>query len=206
MKTTKTTLSVAMAIMVATFVFCGCQKDGGGKLESGWFDGRITATVDNSVPTTVARVVAWNDTGFSGGYLTGKNMCDPVTYSGSSFTVNLPNPPPSAARMETIKYLFENALGVSGATYSDPGVRITDADFLAFNSALNQVYGFFSNRTSDGNMECMYIYAQSDATVTGGSNLSVSFKEGWNRLYVSSKLITTKTQSGLKWYFGEFNF
>jgi hypothetical protein len=204
MKTTKTTLSVAMAITVATFVLCGCQKDGGGKLESGGFDGRITATIENSVPSQVTRIVPWNDIGFNDGYLTGIQLGDAVTYSGNSFTVTLPNSLPSNVRWVTTRQLFENILGIEGTIkYSDPNVRLADVDFLALNSGLTQLLGYFTHASSDGNMECWFVYAQGDVTVTAGNNLSVSFQEGWNRIYISSKLITTKAQGNMKWYFSD---
>jgi len=199
---TKKTLLMAMAILVMTFIFGGCQKDGGGKLESGRFNGTISATVENDAPG-VGLVVAWNDAEISGGYLHGEQASDPATYSGNSFTLKLPNTPPSGCTSMTVKSVFENEMGISGAKFSDPGVRIVGIDILGFNSAGDAMYGFFMQITPDEKMQCIYLYAEGDVTVTGGSNLKVSFEEGWNRLYISDKLITTKAQSGLVWYFNE---
>jgi len=203
MKTTKKILQMAMAILVAAFVFNGCSKDSGGKPQSGLFDGKITATIENSseVPSIVAKVVPWNNLGTDGGYLTGNQLANAVTYSGGSFTVTLPNPLPSGMRSVTIKQLFEDFLEIEGAKYSDPNVRVYDVDFLAFNTALNQLPGYFVYVSSDGKTQCWHVYADGNVTVTGGTNLSVSFEQGWNRIYISQKLITTKAQSGLKWFF-----
>ena len=206
MKTTKKILQMAMAIMVTAVIFNGCQKDGGGTPQSGLFDGKISATIDNSseVPSIVTRVVAWNNLGSDGGYLTGNQLADAVAYSGGSFTVTLPNPLPSGMRSVTVKQLFEDILEIEGKPkYSDPNVRLFDVDFLAFNTGFTQLPGYFVQVSSDKKMECWYVYADGDVTVTGGSNLSVSFGQGWNRLYLSQKLITTKAQSGMKWYFSD---
>ena len=201
MKATNKTFQMAMTIMVTTLILIGCKKDDV-PLVSGSFNGRITATVENDAPG-VGLVVAWNETEIQGGTLYGEQASDPVSYNGSSFTLNLPATPPAGCTFVTIKSAFEDDLGVSGAKYSNPNVRIMGIDILGWNSAGNTMYGFFVHITSDEKMQCVYLYAEDDVTVRGGSNLSVSFKEGWNRLYISDNLVTTKEQSNLKWYFSE---
>ena len=200
---------MVIAIMTTAVIFCGCSKDGGGKLESGWFDGKITATIENEVPANVGKVWAWNNCSISeGGDLYGNPLggtTSAVTFSSNGFTYNLPDPPPSGMEWSTIKDYFEENLGMDPkAKYSDPDVEIMDVDFIALNSAVSGYFGYFAQATSDGSGMYGYLYAKGDVTVTGGSNLSVSFKKGWNRLYASQKLITTKAQKGLKWYYMEF--
>ena len=200
---------MAMAIMVTSIILSGCKKDDGGKLESGWFDGVINATIENEAHKDVGKVGAWNNCSISEGTLYGNplgGLSNAVTFSNKSFTINLPDPPPAGMAWFSIKDYFEENFGMdSKVKYSDPDVEIMDVDFIALNSAITGYYGYFMQTASDGKSRYGYFYAKSDVTVTGASNLTVSFERGWNRLFISSKLITTKAQKGLNWQFFTFN-
>jgi hypothetical protein len=50
----------------------------------------------------------------------------------------------------------------------------------------------------------MFVYADSDVTISGGTNISVSLQRGWNRVYVSSSQLTTKAPDDMKWNFEYF--
>ena len=203
--------SLVAAILFATVYFNGCSKDDESPV-SGGFNGRVTADVEteNWDLSPVKQVVAWNDPGLQCNNgscsLLGKQMNDPVNFNNNRFTMNLPDPPPSNVDMFDIKYVFENILKVSGTLkYSDSKVLVTDADFLAHTGEF--FVGYFLHMTSDKKTTCYYVYAESDVTVTGGSNVTVSLKEGWNRLYRTdggNGKCTTKEPKDLKWFFEDF--
>jgi hypothetical protein len=214
MKTTKTTMAVAIMVMFTiSSGFSGCKKDTTPPLVSGSFNGQITAQVENSAPS-VGIVVPWNETDIvlSGGkyVLVGKQAGPAVIYSSNRFTLTLPNPPWDEVHLIPVKTAFEDPdyLGIKGnPKYSNTNALVADVDFLGWNTAGTSAYGFFQHLTSDGNTQCFYVYASEDVTVTGGSNLAVMLKAGWNRIYVSSEMITTKApEEELKWYFSEFDF
>ena len=201
-------------VAVAMMFFGGCAKDNTPSLVSGGFNGRVTADVEAEDwnLSIIQQVVPWNEPGIqcnsagSDCYLLGEQMGDPVSFNNDRFTINLPDPPSSNANMYDIKHVFENILNVSGTLkYSDPNVLVTDIDFLAHTGS--SFVGYFLHMTSDKKTTCFYVYAESDVTVTGGSNVSVSLKEGWNRMYHTegeSGKYTTKTVNDLKWFFYDF--
>jgi hypothetical protein len=100
---------------------------------------------------------------------------------------------------------FMNADGKGKLKVSNPSARVVDIDFYGFYLVGDDFYdiGIFSYVTSDKATTCMFVYSDSDVTVTGGANVSVSLKQGWNRVYLSSK-ITTKAPDGLKWNYKSF--
>ena len=205
-------ISILTATMtVALTFFGGCSKDDLPSLVSGGFNGRISATVDPEDwdLSPIRYVVAWNDPeiDMARGLLLGEQMGDEVSYSNNKFSINLPDPLPSKIEMVEIKDAFENMLNISGSLkYSNPKVMIADVDFLAHTNS--HFVGFFYNATADKKTTCVYVYADGDVTVTGGSNISVSLKAGWNRIYHTEggngKYTTKAPEEELKWYYDNF--
>jgi pectin methylesterase-like acyl-CoA thioesterase len=92
---------------------------------------------------------------------------------------------------------------------SNSGAGIIDIDFIAFyyDEYEDEYYvaGWFFYATSlQQETVCMFVYVDSDVTVTGGSNISVSLGRGWNRMYKVGNKLTTKAPDGLKWYYEDF--
>ena len=210
-------ISILTATMtVAMMFFGGCSKDDNGpSLVSGGFNGRITATVDPKESDDVSgikAVVPWNSPVIdkANNLLLGEQMGDVVSYSNNKFTVNLLDPPPSNIELVDVKYAFENFWGGKGTLkFSNPDVLVTDVDFIAHTTGNNDGYftGFFINASADKKTTCIYVYTESDVTVTGGS-VTVSLKEGWNRLYYTegadSKCTTKAPEGEMKWYYEVF--
>ena len=195
------------AIAVAMASFNGCSKDDGPSLVSGGFNGRVTANVDpeNWDLSPLKQVVAWNSPviDLANDRVLGTQMSDPANYTNNKFTINLPDPPPSDADWVDIKYALENYLGISGnLKCSDPNVEVTDCDFLALTD--DGFVGYFLNSSADKKTTCLYWYVDGDVTVTGGK-VSLSLKEGWNRIYNTDSgkgTVTTKAPSGeMMWYY-----
>jgi len=198
-------------MMVAVNFFSGCSKDDLPALVSGGFNGRITATVNPETwdLSPIKYVIAWNDPVIDTerGLLLGEQMGDPVSFSSNKFTINLPDPLPSSIDMVEIKYAFENILSISGTLkYSNPKALVADVEFLAHTDT--HFVGFFQNATADKKTTCFYIYVDGDVTVTGGSNISVSFKAGWNRIYHTEggngKYTTKAPEEDFFWYYDNF--
>ena len=209
MKNAVKKISNSVAIMtLAIMFFGGCDKDNGPSLVSGGFNGRVSATVDPEDwdLSPVKYVVAWNGTDLDASKnLLGVQVGQPAPFSNNKFTVTLPDPPPSNADWMDIKYALEEMLELSGTLkYSDPNVQVADADFLP-NDGETSFYGFFIHATEDKKTTCGYLYADGDVTVTGG-NVSLSLKEGWNRVYLTQNgKCTTKAPDGdMKWYYESF--
>ena len=197
-------------IVVAMVFFGGCNKDDNTpSLVSGGFNGRVSATVDPEGfdLSPIKYVVPWNDldVDYNNSLVLGEPIGEPVPYNNNRFTINLPDPPPSQSVWVDIKYALEEYLGLSGnLKCSNPDVQASDADFLAYDG--EYLTGYFLNTTSDKKTTCIYIYADGDVTVTGG-NVSLSLKEGWNRIYSEGKngKCTTKAPDGdMKWYYDNF--
>jgi len=130
-----------------------------------------------------------------------------VSFSNNKFTITLPDSPPSTVDMVSIKYAFEKILNVSGnLKYSNANVLVIDTDFLAHTGS--GFAGYFLNATSDKKTRCIYVYAESDVNITGGNNISVSLKGGWNRIYYTedgkgNKFSTKAPDGDMKWYFND---
>jgi len=197
-------------ITVAMFFFGGCSEDEGPSLVSGSFNGTVTATIDPEGfdLSPIKFVEPWNSpkVDWSTSSLHGEQIGDPVAYSNNKFTINLPDPPPSKSEWVDIKYALENYLGLSGTlNCSDPKVQVTDVDFIARTG--EGYVGYFLNTSPDKKTTCFYIYTDGDVTITGG-NVSMSLKEGWNRVYNTDSgkgKVTTKAPDGdMKWYYQAF--
>jgi len=198
------TATVAVAIMFLG----GCKKETGPSLVSGGFNGKITATVDTEDwdLSPLKFVVPWNDPRISGSSLLGEQMGDGVNFSNKKFTITLPNPPPSNVDLNNVKDAFEDMIDGT-LKFSDPKVLVADVEFLAHTG--EYFTGFFYNASSDKKTACYYVYADGDVNVTGGNNISISLKEGWNRVYHindgKNNKFTTKAPDGeLKWYYDNF--
>ena len=210
----KSKFSPLFTLLFFALVFNGCSNDDKlPTLVSGGFNGTITATVDAEDwdLTSIRWVVPWNEPSIecnSGNCsLLGEQMGDEVSFSNNRFTISLPDPPPSGIDKVDVKYAFENFLNISGKlTYSNPDVQVVDVDFLAHTG--NGFAGYFLNASSDKKTICLYVYAEGDVTITGGTNISVSLKRGWNRIYYTKggngNYTTKAPDSDMKWYFEDF--
>jgi len=212
MKNAVKKISNLMAITtLAIMFFSGCDKnDDLPQLVSGGFNGRISATVDPEGfdLSVIKYVVPWNELAidYNRGVVLGEQIGEPIPYSNNRFTINLPDPPPSASVWVNIKYALENYLGLSGnATCSNHNAQVTDADFIAYTG--EYLTGYFLNTSPDRKTVCMYLYSNSDVTVTGG-NISLSLKEGWNRIYNTDRgkgQVSTKAPDGeMTWFYEDF--
>jgi len=205
--------SVAM-LSVAAIFFGGCSKDDNtSPLVSGGFDGRVTASnVDFGGESTqfVNYVMAADEAGFSGSTFHGTYINDDdVQVKNGGFTMTLPTSGLSSY-LEDVTSFFDYfmAAGDKGKIkVSNPNARVMDIDFIGFyydaEDEVVYVSGIFSYATSDKRTQCMFVYADSDVNITGSANVTVSLKQGWNRVYLSDKL-TTKAPDGMKWYFEYF--
>jgi len=172
------------------------------KPESGAFDGKITAKVENASEADNANVskvqaLLWDD-----------NIDDDVviasgSYANGNFTLTLP---------QTVS---NNLLENVEDRFGDPEVEISDKKA---NIAI--VWGFYYYDGDDkrvgsldyekGNIYAFFVYADKDVTVTGRSSdndiYNMSLKKGWNIVYdnptsIGKKGYTTQSIDGLKWYF-----
>ena len=212
MKNAVKKISISVAIMtLAIMFFGGCEKDKDSPpLVSGGFNGRVSATVDPEGYdlSAIKFVVPWNELDIDDeDFILGAQIGDAVAFTNNRFTINLPDPPPSVSVWVDIKYALENYLGLSGTLKcSNPDAQVTDVDFVAWDGG-EYLYGYFYNSTPDRKTVCIYVYSDSDVTVTGG-NVSISLKEGWNRLYNTDEgkgKVTTKAPDGeMKWFYEDF--
>jgi hypothetical protein len=213
---------IATAIIMAG-LFAGCKDDNNGignNLESGAFDGKITAKVVNGNQydglISTVKVMRWSEDDNGYEELASGN------YSNGGFTLTLPTPDD--------KYLGEIAEDLAGGSVkvSDKNARaFTFSNIGAFNSTGQNVGRLYYRNETTGTV-CTFFYADRDVTVTGSEtvtekgengskdyyytyNYSVSLKSGWNKVYIvvrdgtsaNTSIITFTTQaiSGLKWYF-----
>jgi hypothetical protein len=191
-------------MILSAILFGGCKKDNvPSKLASDAFNGRVTATIENEDECTfVSSVVAVYDAHISSGTLYGASFAE-ANYRNGGFTINLPTSGIYDENMMDVADFFEGELRISGgAKYSEPDARVTYVEFLAFDSS-DYLRGSFQYITPDQKTFAIFIFADMDVTVTGGTNLSVSLKEGWNRLYYSTGEITTKAPKDLVWVFSD---
>jgi len=204
-------ISVAM-ISVVTMIFSGCSKDDDiSSLVSGSFDGKVTANVDGGAGLMVNAILAINNAGFDhSGNFDGNVVGSAVAFTNGSFTITLPTSGFSSYLMDVTEFFeyFMQAGEKGKIKVSNPNARIVDVDFIGFfyDEDDDEVYvsGLFSYKSSD--FICMFVFVDSDVNVTGATNISVSLKRGWNRVYAASALntLTTKAPNGMKWYFDYF--
>ena len=199
--------STLMVIFAIAIVGCSKEdKDNAKKLVSGAFNGRIVATVENSASITdrIEYVVASSDLVTSGSNISYTYLGD-CEYKNGGFTLVLDTPEPK--NLTGIENFFQNTLKVSGKVkYSNSSAKTTYIlDFLAVYEHNGEGYatGLFRNKSSDGGTMCVFVYVDTDVDATAGSNITVSLKQGWNRLYYSSgkNMMTTKDTGDTKWYY-----
>ena len=154
--------------------------------------------------------MALNDPGFDySGDFDGNLIGDGGSFNNGSFTITLPTSGFSSYLVDVAGFFDDfMAAGDKGKfKVSNPGARVLDVDFIGFyyDEDDDDVYvsGLFFYATADKNIKCLFVYADGDVDVTGGANVSISLKQGWNRVYVSDKM-TTKAPDGMKWHFDYF--
>ena len=208
-------ISISVAVMiVATMFFSGCNKDDNKddsqSLVSGGFNGTVAATVDGGSGLTVNVVWAINEAGFYSGTFEGNDVGDPVSFNNGNFIVTLPTSGFSSYLVDVTGFFdyFMKAGDKGKLKVSTPGARVMDVDFIGFyyDEDEDEVYvsGLFLYATADKKTKCLFVYADSDVDVTGGANVSISLKKGWNRVYVSDKLTTKAPDGDMKWHFEGF--
>jgi hypothetical protein len=190
----------------------------GEDLESSPITGNtITASVENGnayngTISTMKAVYNINDFGKESDgfyYVDGGEVAGTGNYSNGGFTLQLNATIPDAQLSKVTDWAEE----FGGATISNTDAKIVFVDFIvAYNSAGKGV-DYFNLLKFEDNKEiyAMLWYADRDFSITGGSEkASISLQEGWNYVYVIdtknssgnyiSSEMTTKPQSGLKWY------
>jgi len=197
-------LTVAVA---ATTMFVACSKDND-EPESGWFDGTITAVVENgnAYNGVVSKVTAeaWDNNSrkfveiASGSYTNGGfTLRLPATLSDNYLKSDIFGPVKDA-----LKFSDENAkatIEVIISAYNSSGVKVGWFD-----------YGTEAEKYPA--IDVSFMYADRDLTITGSFvdrgdtySYSISLKKGWNKLYNTwddgYDEYTTKPVSGCKWYF-----
>ena len=135
-----------------------------------------------------------------------------TNYSNGGFTLTLP-----AVLDDKFLYTFEEYGNIK---VSDENAKISDFEGGArgYDSNNEMIHRIdLVGKNNDLFTFVFFVYADRDVTITGsherecGSSetLNVSLKRGWNRVYSTAKYtenvskyeISTKSVSGLKWYF-----
>ena len=203
-------ISILMAMITVATMSCSKDNDNDEPLVSGAFNGTVTAAVDGGAALTVNAVLALNDPGFDySGDFDGNLIGDGGSFKNGSFTITLPTSGLSSYLVDVAGFFDDfMAAGDKGKLkVSNPSTRVLDVDFVGFyyDDDEDEVYvsGLFFYATADKSIKSLFVYADSDVDVTGGKNVSVRLKQGWNRVYVSDKL-TTKAPESMKWYFEKF--
>ena len=195
---------IAMAICSALLmIFTACDKDdesGNSKQDS--FNGTLTAKVENgaSYEAQISKVWALYDAKVnSAGDLSGR-MLSTGDFVNGGFTINLPDMPSSF--LMNIQTFFASGLSIDAELeYSDPDTRLLDADFFGISSDDKYVDYFVYTNGGTKRAICLFVFAESDATVKGGS-VNVKLQRGWNRIYwtPSDKKVSSSAPDGMKWY------
>jgi hypothetical protein len=192
----------SMIVAVMTLAMMSCKKeDVGSKLVSGAFNGTVTAAVENGAAYNdqISKVIAVIDARIVNNEFHGTSAGQ-SSYANGGFSISLPAEVPDEF-LVNIEDFFTDVLQVSGKLkYSVTGARMNYVDFVGF---LNDYYVDFFNyyKRGDKPVICFCVYADMDVDVTGGTNISVSLRQGWNRIYhTDGKSISTKAPDGMKWY------
>jgi hypothetical protein len=215
-------------------LFCGllitvaCNKDDDKKIPSGWFNGRITAVVENgnnynSLIGKVAVIAEFRtDKKDEWGYYEwDSEIIASNNWSNGGFTLTLP-------AMLDDKFLWDLSDDFpTSLTLSDRNVKVSNAIwFRPYNSDGDCRVGWLDYGKEDENsyVVAFFVYADRDVIITGSHDdycceecgtwfevWNVSLKRGWNKIYATEKEVqggwraeySTKAVSGLKWYFEE---
>jgi hypothetical protein len=208
------TKKVLTFVLAASFIIGGCSKkeifdeiDDNENLVSGAFNGKITAQVENNAPDVNAVAAVYNLGFDSQDNFVGKIIGEGFAYSNNGFSLTLTTSGLNQY-LENITEFFEGFMAEGEKEkikISKPDAGIMEVDITGFYVDENEdvfVSGFFFNATSTQRETfCMFVYVDSDVRVTGGANISVSLKKGWNRLYKVSNKLTTQAPAGLKWFY-----
>jgi len=213
--------------------FCGllltasCNKEKDNEIPTSWFNGTITAIVENGndynsiiskVMTLVGECIIIRVDADDPGTVECTEMIF-ANYSNGGFTLTLP-------AIVDDKYLrFFRFLDISSSlTISDPNAKLFEMYSINAYDSNDVRIGDFSYIKQDEKSYTagFFWYADRDFTITGSLFLdeegcyfveeggipliwSVSLKKGWNRvyeiMYENKAEISTKAVSGMKWYF-----
>ena len=193
-------------IFFFALILNGCSKDDD-KMSNpiaDSFSGTITANIENgaSYNSEISKVFALYEATVNSvtGKLTGKTLGN-VEYINGGFTINISEIP--ASSLINIQTFFSTTLGINGALeLSNPDARVLDADFYAISSDGKYVDYFIYTKTGSKPTTCLFVYADSEVTVTSGKNVSMALRKGWNRIYCTpaDKKVTSIAPSGMKWF------
>lgn len=191
-------LSPFSILLLFAFFFTRCEKDGGGSSKADWFDGKISAKIENGEDSDISKVWALFDAKVnSSGDLTGRMIGD-GEFEDGRLEIDLPDVPD--IYLINIETFFSSGLELDyELEFSNPDSRVLNVDFYGLSSSGKYVdYFVFTNKKA----VCLFVYVDSDVTVKGNKNVTVKFKEGWNRIYwtPASDKVTSTAPSGMKWY------
>ena len=192
--------AVCSAVLM-TFTACPADDElGNSKQDS--FNGKLTAKVENgaSYEAQISKVWALYDAEVnSAGELRGR-MLSTGDYVNGGFAIDLPDV--SASFLMNIQTFFTSGLSIDAELdYSDPDTRLLDADFFGISSDDKYVDYFVYTTGGTKRTICLFVFAESDVTVKGGS-VNVKLHRGWNRIYwtPSDKKVSSSAPGGMKWY------
>ena len=177
------------------------------ELESGAFDGKITAQVENgnSYNSVIQLVKAeiWDDEADELAVIATGN------YSNGGFTMVLPATVKNSLLIAVKEWWDE----LQNIVISNNNTKITYfEDVIGYNSAGEEVYSFVHNKHNEEGINAFvyYVYADNDVTITGSNYhiiCNMSLKKGWNIVYITvaetengKSEMTTNAVSGLKWF------
>jgi len=187
---------------------CSNDDDNGNDIPTSWFDGTITATVENgnNYNDLIAEVVAFALSDRYGDEIVARGI-----WSNGGFTITLP---------ETLddKFFESDGHGLledfPSASISDKNIRLAFVGDEVTLDVLNDngdFIGFLFWGNSD--VWARFVYADRDAIITGRESfesytftVNMSLKRGWNVVYYinlggRNEIMTTEPVSNLRWYF-----
>ena len=192
--------SILMAITTVALLFAGACSENDPvekvKLESDSFNGKVTAQVASAGVTKVMAII---DPKIIDNTLHGTLYAE-GSYASGGFSIDLPGI--GAGDLMKVTDYVKDILKVTGGSlsYSASDAKVVDIDFFGFNAKGNAI-GYYVYKSADGLTTCFFVYTDKDVDVTGGSNIAVSLKKGWNRLYQSTDKLATKAPADMSWRF-----
>jgi hypothetical protein len=198
-------------------VACNKNDDKDDETPSGWFNGVITAVVENGnnynslIGKVSAMVEFYNEA-------TRDWVVEEIAsgnWSNGGFTLTLP------ATLDD-KFLRNLVAGdiPTGITISDRNAKVSEGIwFRAYNSDGSCHVGSFwySKKDENSDAEVIFTYADRDVIITSTARedeiYNVSLKRGWNKIYITTMRnqggwrveISTKAVGGLKWHFNHWD-
>ena len=192
--------AICSAVLM-TFIACDKEDELGNEKQDS-FNGTLMAKVENGVSyeAQISKVWALYDAKVnSSGELSGR-MLNTGDFTQGGFTIELPDLP--ASFLMNIQTFFASELNIDAELeYSDPDTRLLDANFFGISSDDKYVDYFVYTNGGTKRTICLFVFAESDATVKGGS-VNVRLQRGWNRIYwtQSDKKVSSSAPDGMKWY------